>query len=126
MRRWIVWAMAISLVVPLVTLLAQEQKAGQASTAPQAQKAQPALKTHSGEVVSVDTTKNQIVIKQRTGKEMTLEVAPDARITKARRPITLSDVKPGDRVTTRCDESGGKCVLKSIRVQVARAAAQTS
>jgi len=123
MRRWIVWAMAISLVVPLVTLLAQEQKAGQAPTAP---KPQPALKTHSGEVVSVDTTKNQIVIKQRTGKEMTLEVAPDARITKARRPITLSDVKPGDRVTTRCDESGGKCVLKSIRVQVARAAAQTS
>ncbi len=123
MRRWIVWAMVISLVVPLVTLLAQEQKAGQAPTAP---KPQPALKTHSGEVVSVDTTKNQIVIKQRTGKEMTLEVAPDARITKARRPITLSDVKPGDRVTTRCDESGGKCVLKSIRVQVARAAAQTS
>jgi len=66
------------------------------------------------------------VIKQRTGKEMTLEVAPDARITKGRQTITLSDVKPGDRVTTRCDESGGKCVLKSIRVQAARAAARTS
>ena len=123
MRRWIVVAIAFSLVVPLVNLLAQQQKAGQAPAAP---KAQPALKTHSGEVVSVDTTKNQIVIKQRTGKEMTLEVAPDARITKARQTITLSDVKPGDRVTTRCDESGGKCVLKSIRVQAARAAARTS
>jgi len=122
MRRWIVWAISLSVVVPVVNLLAQQQ-AGQA---PKPSVPRPALKTHSGEVVSVDTTENQIVIKQRTGKEMTLEVAPDARITKARQTITLSDVKPGDRVTTRCDESGGKCVLKSIRVQVARAAARTS
>ncbi|MCS6817521.1 MAG: hypothetical protein N0A16_11295 [Blastocatellia bacterium] len=125
MKRWIVWAIAFSLAIPLVNLFAQQQQAGQAPTAPKTA-ARPALRTHSGEVVSVDTAKNQIVIKQRTGKEMTLEVAPDARVTKARQPITLGDLKPGDRVTTRCDESGGKCVLRSIRVQVARAAAQTS
>ncbi|GBC77038.1 hypothetical protein HRbin08_00507 [bacterium HR08] len=124
MRRVIACSVALSLIIPLVSLWAQEQKAGQAP-APKAT-ARPALKTHSGEVVSVDTAKNQIVIKQRTGKEMTLEVAPDARITKARQTITLGEVKPGDRVTTRCDESGGKCLLKSIRVQVARAAARTS
>ncbi len=123
MRRAITWAVAISLAMSVPYLLAQEQKAQQA----QAQKAaaRPALRTHSGEVVSVDTANNWITVKQRTGKEMTLDVASDARITKARQTITLSDIKPGDRVTTRCDESGGKCLLKAIRVQVARAAAQT-
>jgi Cu/Ag efflux protein CusF len=124
MRRATTWAVVISLALSLSDLLAQEQKTGQAQ-APKAA-ARPALRTHSGEVVSVDTTNNRIVIKQRTGKEMTCDVASDARITKARQAITLGNVKPGDRVTTRCDESGGKCLLKSIRVQVARAAARTS
>lgn len=90
---------------------------------PQEKAAQkPALKTHSGEVVSVDTAKNEIVIKQRTGKEMTLPLAADVKVTKARKAISLSDVKPGDHVTCRCDESSGKCSIKSVSVRAAAAA----
>lgn len=97
--------------------------AGMAMAAQQQEKAaqKPALKTHTGEVVSVDTTKNEIVIKQRTGKEMTCPLAADVKITKARKQVALADIKPGDQVTCRCDESGGKCSVKSISV---RAAAQ--
>lgn len=98
--------------------------AGMVLAAQQQEKAsqKPALKTHTGEVVSVDTTKNEIVIKQRAGKEMTCPLAADVRITKARKQISLADIKPGDHVTCRCDESSGKCSIKSISV---RAAAQT-
>ncbi len=125
MRRSIVWAVTFALSLSVMSLLAQQQQTGQAPSKAAAQ--QPALKTHSGEVVSVDTAKSEIVIKQRTGKEMTLSVASDARITKGRQTITLSDLKPGDRVTTRCDESTGKHVLKRISVRAAAgAAAKTS
>lgn len=95
--------------------------AGMAVAAQQQEKAaqKPALKTHTGEVVSVDTTKNEIVLKQRTGKQMTCPLAADVKITKARKQISLADIKPGDRVTCRCDESSGKCSIKSISVRAA-------
>jgi len=78
-----------------------------------------ALKTHSGEVVSVDTAKNQIVIKDKMGKEMTLPIGADAKITKDGEAIALADIKVGDKVSCEVDESTGKC--KSIRVTAAKA-----
>ena len=70
----------------------------------------------TGEVVSIDTMKNEIVIKDNTGAEAHLLVSVSTKITKAGKGITLADVKVGDIVSSECEDSGEGCKAKSILV----------
>ena len=71
---------------------------------------------HTGEVVFVDATKNEIVIKDEAGTEAHLLISSSTKITRSGRPITLADVKAGDRVTGECEAAANGCEAKSISV----------
>jgi hypothetical protein len=112
MRKYAVTLLTL-LAIGSICFATQQEGAGSSTT-------KPALKTHSGEVVSVDSAKSEIVIKHANGKQMTCPLSPDVKITKARKKVAVTEVKPGDRVTCKCDESGGKCNVKSLSVSVAQ------
>ena len=78
--------------------------------------AQKAAKTVSGEVVSVDTAKSELVVKDETGGEVRLLVGKSARVTKEGKPISLADVKPSEKVICEAEESAGAWTARSIRV----------
>jgi hypothetical protein len=81
-----------------------------------ASSAQKAAKTVSGEVVSVDTAKSELVLKDETGAEVRLLVAKGAKVTKEGKAISLADVKPSEKVICEAEESAGSWTAKSIRV----------
>ena len=78
--------------------------------------AQESVKTVSGEVVSVDSDKNEVVIKDNADSEVRLVVNESANLTKGDKTISLEEVKPGEKVTCELAESEGKWVAKSIQV----------
>jgi hypothetical protein len=73
-------------------------------------------KTVSGEVVSVDAAKNEVVIKDNDGSEVLLVVNDSTKFTKGDKVISLEEMKPGEKVTCEVAESDGKWVAKSIQV----------
>jgi len=102
---------AFSLVVFLTSLGlagATEQKSGSS--------AQKAAKTVSGEVVSVDPAKNELVVKDETGGEVRLLVGRSTKVTKEGKAISLADLKPSEKVICEAEESAGSWTAKSIRV----------
>jgi hypothetical protein len=76
----------------------------------------PTRMQHTGEVVLVDANKNEIVIKDEAGTEAHLRITATTKITRSGRPITLADVKAGDRVTSECETAADGCEAKSISV----------
>jgi prophage tail gpP-like protein len=70
----------------------------------------------TGEVIAVDATNNQIVIKGDADKEITLLIAADTKITKGGKAAVLADVKAGDLVTSECEDATGGCKARSIQV----------
>jgi Cu/Ag efflux protein CusF len=77
---------------------------------------QDSAKTVSGEVVSVDSDKNELVIKDKAGAEVRLVVNESTKFTKGDKTISLADLKAGEKVTCEAAESEGKWVAKSIQV----------
>ncbi|HEY8461478.1 MAG TPA: hypothetical protein VIM99_13905 [Blastocatellia bacterium] len=77
---------------------------------------QKAAKTVSGEVVSVDTAKSELVVKDQTGGEVRLQVGQSTKVTKEGKPISLADLKPSEKVICEAEESAGAWAAKSIRV----------
>jgi hypothetical protein len=77
---------------------------------------QKAAKTVSGEVVSVDPAKSELVVKDQTGGEVRLQVGRGAKVTKEGKPISLADLKPSEKVICEAEESGGAWTAKSVRV----------
>jgi len=73
-------------------------------------------KAHTGEVVSVDAEKNEIVIKDATGAEVRLLVSTSTKINKAGKTIAFADIKVGDKLTTECEMTGDTWTAKSITV----------
>jgi hypothetical protein len=73
-------------------------------------------KTVSGEVVSVDAAKNEVVVKDNAGSEVRLVVNDSTKLTKGDETVSLADLKPGVKVTCEAAESEGKWVAKSIQV----------
>jgi Cu/Ag efflux protein CusF len=73
-------------------------------------------KAQTGEVVSVDPTKNEIVIKDDAGTEIHLLIGTTTKITRDGKDITLGDVKAGEKVTSECEPSADGCKAKSIVV----------
>jgi hypothetical protein len=78
--------------------------------------AQKAAKTVSGEVVSVDAAKSELVVKDETGGEVRLLVGKGAKVTKQGKAISLADVKPSEKVICEAEESAGSWMAKSVRV----------
>ena len=78
--------------------------------------AQKAAKTVSGEVMSVDPAKNELVVKDETGGEVRLMVGKATKVIKEGRAISLADLKPSEKVICEAEESAGAWAAKSIRV----------
>ena len=78
--------------------------------------AQKAAKTVSGEVLSVDPAKNELVVKDENGSEVRLMVGKATKVTKAGKAISLADVKPSEKVICEAEEAAGSWTARSIRV----------
>ena len=103
---------AFSLVLFLATLGAT---LGQAATTPH-QPDSLAPKTVSGEVVSVDSAKHEVVIKDGAGAEVHIIVNESTKLIKGDKTVSLADLKPGEKVAVDADEAEGKLVAKTIAV----------
>ncbi|PIP18621.1 MAG: hypothetical protein COX41_07230 [Candidatus Omnitrophica bacterium CG23_combo_of_CG06-09_8_20_14_all_41_10] len=82
----------------------------------------------SGEVVSVDLVKSEVVVKQlkdvvtSTYINTTFSVASETKITKGNATLKLSDLKAGDKVTVKSTADAlGKQNVESITVAVEEA-----
>jgi hypothetical protein len=73
-------------------------------------------KIQTGEVVSIDAAKNEIVIKDDAGAEVRLLVSTSTKFTKADKTIALGDVKVGDKLAIECEASTDVCKATSIAV----------
>jgi hypothetical protein len=82
--------------------------------------AQKAAKTVSGEVVSVDTAKNELIVKADTGDEVRLQVAKSTKVTREGKAISLAEVKTSEKVNCEAEEASGAWTAKSIRVSSAK------
>jgi hypothetical protein len=78
----------------------------------------------SGEVVSVDLVKSEVVVKQLTDavastyENTTFKVAPETKITKGDATLKFSDLKAGDKVTVKyTTDVLGKQKVESIAVE---------
>jgi len=94
------------------------------------EKAQTAQVTSvSGEVVSVDLVKSEVVVKQlkdvvaSTYENATFAVASETKIQKGVAALKLSDLKAGDKVTVKSiADASGKQMVESIAVETKDAA----
>lgn len=78
--------------------------------------AQTAGKVLTGDVVTVDATKNEIVIKNDGGTEVHISVGASTKFFRGDKAIALADVKVGDKLTCECENSGEGCKAKGIVV----------
>ena len=78
---------------------------------------------NTGEVVSVDATANQIVIKSSEGKMAanTFDVTDKTNIRKAGKEIKLSDIVAGDKVIVAFKKKDDKRIATAIRVKAPKA-----
>jgi len=88
------------------------------------QAAKEKAKSVSGEVVSVDLIKSEVVVKQlkdavtSTYENATFVIAPETKITKGDVTLKLSDLKAGDKVTVKyTTDILGKQKVESIAVE---------
>ena len=86
----------------------------------QGSSAQKSAKVQTGEVVSVDAAKNEIVIKDASGAEARLLVSSATKITKEGKGIQLAEIQAGDMVTSECEDSADGCKAKSVKVSQAK------
>jgi hypothetical protein len=82
----------------------------------------PAMKAQAGKVVSVDTAKNELAIKDEKGNDKTLRISSATKITKDGKEITLADVKAGDRVLYEYDGAADNPTIKSVVIMSAKTA----
>ena len=74
------------------------------------------VQQHTGEVVSVDRSRNEMTIRDDAGTEAHLLITSSTKLTRSGRPIPLAEVKAGDKVTGECEASADGCKAKSIVV----------
>jgi len=108
---------AVAIVVMLVFALSIVGFVGTASAA--MRKAPKSMKI-TGEVVSVDTTANIVILKAQKG-EMTFTVDKETRIMAGRQQMTLADLKAGTKLTVKYSVVDGKNVAKRLVMSTAPA-----
>ena len=106
---------AFSLVLFLTSLGLAGAANGQSGSS-EGSSAQKAAKTVSGEVVSVNPAKNELVVKDETGGEVRLVVGRTTKVIKEGKAISLADLKPSEKVICEAEESAGSWTARSIRV----------
>jgi len=111
MRFTLVCLAVVGMVGVALPVFAQEQAA-------------PQVTSVSGEVVSVDLVKSEVVVKQlkdavtSTYNNTTFAVAPETKIAKGDATLKLSDLKAGDKVTVKyTTDVSGKQKVESIAVE---------
>jgi len=89
------------------------------------EKAEPQVTSVSGEVVSVDLVKSEVVVKQlkdavtSTYENTTFSVAAETKIQKGDAVLNLSDLKAGDKVSVKyTSDELGKQKVENISVEV--------
>jgi len=73
-------------------------------------------KVLTGDVVTLDATKNEIVIKNDAGTEVHLSISASTKFFKGEKAIALADVKVGDKLTCECENAGEGCKAKAVVV----------
>ena len=106
---------AFSLVLFLTSLGLAVAANGQSGSS-EGSSAQKAAKTVSGEVMSVNPAKNELVVKDETGSEVRLLVGKSTKVVKEGKAISLADLKPSEKVICEAEESAGSWTARSIRV----------
>src|SRR5215510_14574387 len=106
---------ALSLVLFLISLGLAGATNWQSGSS-EGSSAQKAAKTVSGEVMSVNAAKNELVVKDETGGEIRLVVGRTTKVIKEGKAISLADLKPSEMVICEAEESAGSWTAKSIRV----------
>jgi len=88
------------------------------------EKAEPQVTSVSGEVVSVDMVKSEVVVKQLkdvvagTYENTTFVITPETKIIKSDTTLKLSDLKAGDKVTVKyTTDVLGKQKVESIAIK---------
>lgn len=81
-----------------------------------AEKSQKAAKSFAGEVVSIDVTNKDLVVKDAAGAETHVAIDTSTKIKQGDKTLTMSDLKAGDRVTYECEEATGPCKAKTIKI----------
>lgn len=102
------------------TTPAQPTKPTQLTKPVQPVKATTAEKTSAlgGEIVSVDTTANTIMVKPKSGKTETLKIDPKATLKKAGKTISLKDLSPGEKISVSYKTEAGDKIATRIMVKV--------
>jgi hypothetical protein len=77
---------------------------------------QQQAKRATAKVVSVDAARNAIEIKDQSGANVTMNVSPQAKITKDGKAVTLNDIKADDTVSVEWEDEGGRMTAKSVTV----------
>ncbi|HWP45099.1 MAG TPA: hypothetical protein VNO14_17790 [Blastocatellia bacterium] len=109
------FAFFLILFTASLALAIQDQKPAEKAEGQQPAE-QKATKTITGEITSVDSTKNEVVLKDASGADVRFTVNESTRITKAGKTIQLADLKAGEKITVECEESASGCVAKTILV----------
>jgi len=75
-----------------------------------------AAKVRTGEITTIDASKNDVAIKDDTGAEVHIMVGTSTKITKSGKAMKVSDLKVGDKLTIECDDSASGCNAKTITI----------
>ncbi len=70
----------------------------------------------TGNVTAIDTRTNTITVKKK-GKEVTINVEEKTKIIQCTEKTAITDIKIGDKVTTKYSETVGKNTAKSITIR---------
>ena len=67
----------------------------------------------------VSTAEHSITVKTKDGKMQTVEVDASTKYTQMNKPVTMQDVKAGDRVVIHAAKKEGKLVATEVTVGMA-------
>jgi|SRR5262245_7920928 len=80
--------------------------------------AAPALADEAkGKIKTVAADKNEFVITDANGKDLTFQLDPTAKITVGTQPAKLADLKPNEEVLITYNKVGEKMVAKEVKCE---------
>ncbi|HEX4946802.1 MAG TPA: hypothetical protein VFZ34_09070 [Blastocatellia bacterium] len=121
MKKYLVTGAALSLAM-LISLTTSHATTHKQATATALDAQEASSPGQMGKVVTVDTAKNEVSVKDDKGAEKTMSISPTTKITKDGKDIALSDLKAGDRVVYELDSASNPPVAKSLVVMPAKPA----
>lgn len=99
-----------------ISVMATNATAGQSTDASKQEMSKQKAQAVTGEIVSLDPTSKELVLKDSAGKELRLLASDTTQVYRDGQTITLAELKTSDKVICEVEEAGGKWMAKSIRV----------